>query len=92
MNRTNCAFCPKPDKVTRWFHEDAVCLLINKPTGEPMLVLREHTTEASEKQMAHMERVAERYCGNHELQKIMNHVPNHLHFHIVNYDHHPEDA
>lgn len=88
--RASCLFCPKPEKKTRWFHEDSVCLIINKPTGEPMVVLKRHTTEPTDEEMEHMENVVSAICGDHDLRVLLAHVPNHWHAHIENYDMHPE--
>lgn len=90
--RASCLFCPKPEKKTRWFHEDDTCLIINKPTGEPMAVLNRHTTEPTDEEMEHIREVVSSICGDHELQEIMAHVPNHFHLHIINYDRHPEEV
>lgn len=57
-----------------------------------MVVLKRHTTEPTDKETAHIERLVSRICGDHELQEIMAHVPNHYHLHIINYDRHPEEV
>ncbi|AGM11444.1 hypothetical protein M199_gp222 [Halogranum tailed virus 1] len=87
---TQCAFCPKPDKKTRWFHEDDTCLLINKPNGEPMVVLKRHTTEPTDEEREHIKEIVSAICGEHTLREIMAHVPNHYHVHVVEYEQHPE--
>lgn len=92
MAEEQCAFCPKPERRTTWWHEDEVCLIINKPDGEPMVVLKEHTTTPSTDQMFHIRRVCKDLFGSYEFRKLMHHVPNHFHLHIVNYDHMPEES
>jgi len=57
-----------------------------------MLVLKRHTTEPTEKEMTHMREVASDYCGAHDIQVILDHVPNHWHGHLINYETHPSEA
>lgn len=88
----DCLFCPKPDKQTKWWHEDEVCLLINKPSGEPMVVLKRHTTEPTATEMAYMKGVAQSVCGDHEMDVVLGHVKNHWHGHIRPYERHPSEV
>lgn len=92
QEEVKCKFCPKPEKKTKWFHEDSTCLIINKPSGEPMVVLKRHTTEPTQDEMEHMKEKVTKLCGNHDFRVLLAHVPNHWHAHIENYDHHPANA
>lgn len=88
---SDCAFCPM-EKRTDWWYEDDDCIIANKPTGEPMAVLKEHTTDPTDEQLEHLHNCVEELCGGHSFQIIMDHVPNHFHAHIIEYDTHPEEV
>lgn len=91
MNQ-NCLFCPKPDKRTTWWHEDDVMLLINKPSGEPMVVLKAHGRGPTNDEQKHIRQIVADIVGNHEYRVIMDVVKNHHHQHIVNYERLPAEG
>lgn len=92
MMNENCLFCPKPAKRTTWWHEDDVMLLINKPSGEPMVVLKEHGRLPTGEEQRHIRQTVADIVGNHEHQVLMAQVENHYHEHIVEYEHPPSET
>ncbi len=93
-NQTNsdCLFCPSPEKITEWWYEDDTCLVIDKPDGDPMVVLKRHTKNPTESEYEHINESVNQLFGSHERFVHMGHVPEHFHAHIENYEKHPRDA
>lgn len=91
-NGNDCLFCPKPKKITDWWYESSLCRVIDKPSGEPMVILNRHTTTPTDAEMLRMEEVVESLFGSHELAVHMGHVTDHWHAHIRNYEKSPDEA
>lgn len=85
-NNPGCLFCPQPDKITEWHYEDDACRVIDKPSGEPMVVLNEHAEHPSANEMKHIETVLDELFVEYETQVLMNHVKEHWHAHILEYE------
>jgi len=79
---TPCLFCPEPARITEWHYTDDTCLVIDKPSGDPMVVLRRHAVEPTDEELQHMHDVVRDVFGEHEFTVLMNHVTEHFHAHI----------
>lgn len=89
----NCLFCPKPEKQTTWWYEDDVCLAIeNISGGSPLMILKRHTTEPTEDEIAHIEAVMQKLFDTQDYDVIMAHVKNHWHCHPRNYGKLPDQS
>lgn len=86
MQDEDCLFCPKPEKRTEWHHVDDTCLVIDKPSGEPMIVLDRHDDQPSVDEAKHMDGVLNHLFDEFDVEILMNHVENHWHGHIVDYE------
>jgi len=89
MVRENCAFCPSPEPITKWWHEDNVCRIINTPSQSPMVVLNRHAMTPSESERQHIDEIVTDYYGAHSLCTLMHDVEEHWHSHIREYEQEP---
>jgi len=89
MSEENCAFCPIPEQITKWWYEDDVCRVMNTPAGTPMVVLNTHSETLTEEERDHITTIVTDYYGAHNLYTMMNHVEEHWHAHIREYEYEP---
>lgn len=82
-SNTDCAFCPKPEKRTKWYEETENAILMEKLGGGPMVVLKRHTTEPTSEELEHCKELASRYFDDPEFRVLMNVVTEHWHGHVV---------
>ena len=81
---SDCAFCPKPDKLTRWYEESDRAIVMNNFHGEPMVVLKRHTETPTDEELQHCrELVSNHFSDDCEFRVLMNIVEEHWHAHIV---------
>jgi hypothetical protein len=81
-----CLFCPKPEQLTTWYHEDDTCIVLDNITGGYLVVLKRHTTNPTDEEYELMSRVVTDLFGDHELFVSLAHVKHHWHGHIKEYD------
>lgn len=84
-NSEECIFCPV-EKKTHWYEESKHAIFCEKPHGGPLVILKRHTTEPTEKELKHCHDLVRDYVGDHDFRVLMTHVPNHWHAHVQNYD------
>lgn len=91
MSQHDCLFCPKPEQITNWWYEDSVCRVINTPGGSPMVIVNRHADSPTTGEKQHIDEVVHDLYGAHTLRVVMNHVTNHWHAHIRNYEQEPTE-
>ncbi len=80
-----CDLC-EAAQITPWYHEDDVCWIAEcEVCAVPMVVWRQHGTEPSGEDRAHMleqlHRVATERLGDHRIDGNMRNIPDHFHVH-----------
>lgn len=75
---------------TVWYYQDEDVVVCEKPQGGKMIVLKRHTDEPTEAEHAYMKGVLNSLFGEHETKIMMNHVEDHFHAHITDYERVPD--
>lgn len=83
QSQDECAFCPRPAMKTHWYEETDTAILMNNFAGRPMVVLKRHTTEPTDKEREHCMELAETYFVEPSFRVMMNVVTDHWHAHIM---------
>jgi len=81
-----CLFCPKPEQLTRWYHEDEQCIVLDNITGGYLVVLKRHTVHPTDDELTHIEKIVTELFGDHQIFTSLAHVKHHWHGHIKDYD------
>jgi len=84
-----CLFCPTPEKLTSWYHEDDLCIVLDNITGGYLVILKRHTVSPTEEEIDHIDRVVSELFGDHEIFVSLAHVKYHWHGHIKDYEQTP---
>lgn len=76
-----CELCEMEER-TEWHLETQDFVIANTLSGSPFIVSKRHETELSDERRDKAERLVRLLYGEHELEVIMAHCPNHWHAHI----------
>lgn len=78
----SCELC-RLEKITNWFYEDDICaFLICKTCRIPMMVLKRHTMNPTEKEINHIQDMKDRLFPDYKWRKNQRKIPDHLHWHL----------
>ena len=80
---SDCLFCPKPEKRTKWYEQTDEAILMEKLGGGPMVVLKRHTTDPTENELKHCKELASRHFDDPEFRVHMAIVEEHWHAHVL---------
>lgn len=81
---SDCMLC-RAERITPWFHEDAIWIAECEICATPMVVWRRHGVDPPaphlSHMLAHLKSVAQRQIGDHRLDRHMRNIPDHWHAH-----------
>ncbi|QLG30032.1 hypothetical protein HUG10_20720 (plasmid) [Halorarum halophilum] len=78
----DCMLC-EMEQCTHWYYEDDELVIADNLVGRPFVIWKDHKQSVSIDELQTVQHRVRGIFSDHELQVIMNMVPDHWHAHIV---------